>query len=112
MEAAAYQRLSAYRAEADRCAGAFVAAGLPSPLPYLQGEREQHWSRTQIQGAQFVHAVSLARQWRFCGVRPDLTIGHSLGEIAAAYVAEKISVSDAVALVGARAAVVDRLVGR
>jgi mycobactin polyketide synthetase MbtD len=112
MGAAAYQRLSAYRAEADRCTGAFVAAGLPSPLPYLQGEREQHWSRTQIQGAQFVHAVSLARQWRFCGVRPDLTIGHSLGEIAAAYVAEKISLSDAVALVGARAAVVDRLVGR
>ena len=42
---------------------------------------------------------------------PEITVGHSLGEVAAAYVAEKISLSDAVALVGARAAVVDRLTG-
>ena len=107
----AYRRLAAYRAEADRCAAAFVAAGLPSPLPYLQGDREQDWSRTEIQGAQFVHAVSLARQWKFCGVLPAITVGHSLGEVAAAYVAEKISLPDAVALVGARATVIDRLTG-
>jgi mycobactin polyketide synthetase MbtD len=112
MGAEAYQRLAAYRAEADRCAEAFVAAGLPSPLRYLCGESDQEWSRTQVQGAQFVHAVSLAQQWRSCGVRPDVTIGHSLGEIAAAYVAEKFSLSDAVALVAARVTVVDRLTGR
>jgi mycobactin polyketide synthetase MbtD len=112
MGAEAYRRLSAYRAEADRCAEAFVAAGLPTPLPYLLGEPEQDWSRTQIQGAQFTHAVSLAQEWRFCGVLPAVTVGHSLGEIAAAYVAEKIALSDAVALVGARAAIVDRLTGR
>jgi mycobactin polyketide synthetase MbtD len=111
MGADAYRRMPAYRAVADRCADAFVAAGLPSPLPSLQGDRESGWSRAQIQGAQFVHAVSLAAQWRFCGVLPVITIGHSLGEVAAAYVAEKISLSDAVALVGARAATVDRLTG-
>ena len=112
MGTAAYHRLAGYRAEADRCAAAFVAAGLPSPLPYLCGDSDQEWSRTQIQGAQFVHAAGLAQQWRMCGVRPDVTIGHSLGEIAAAYVAEKISLSDAVALVGARVAVIDQLTGR
>jgi mycobactin polyketide synthetase MbtD len=112
MGADAYQRLPAYRAEADRCAHAFVDAGLPSPLSYLTGESEQNWSRTQIQGAQFVHASSLAAQWRFHGVCPDVAIGHSLGEVAAAYVAGAIALSDAVALVGARAAVVDRLKGR
>jgi mycobactin polyketide synthetase MbtD len=85
---------------------------MPSPLPYLCGDSDQEWSRTQIQGAQFVHAVSLAQQWRMHGVRPDVTIGHSLGEIAAAYVAEKISLPDAVALVGARVTVIDRLTGR
>ncbi len=107
----AYRRLAAYRAEADRCAAAFVAAGFPSPLPYLQGDQEQDWSRTEIQGAQFIHAVSLASQWKFCGVLPAITVGHSLGEVAAAYVAEKISLADAAALVGARATVVDRLTG-
>jgi mycobactin polyketide synthetase MbtD len=112
MGADAYQRLPAYRAEADRCAQAFAEARLPSPLPYLTGEREQNWSRIEIQGAQFVHAVSLAGQWRYHGVLPDIAIGHSLGEVAAAYVAGTIELSDAVVLVGARATVVDRLTGR
>ena len=56
----AYRQLPAYRAEADRCAQAFVAAGLPSPLPYLLGEAAQDWSQTEIQGGQFIHAVGLA----------------------------------------------------
>ncbi len=112
MGSEAYRRLAAYRAEADRCAQAFVAAGYPSPLPYLQGGGEQGWSRPEIQGAQFTHAVSLAAQWKFCGVLPPITIGHSLGEIGAAYVAEKIPLADAASLVGARATVVGRLTGR
>jgi mycobactin polyketide synthetase MbtD len=111
MGADAYRRLPAYRAEVDRCTRAFGAAGLPLPLPYLLGEVTQDWSQTQIQGAQFIHAVALAQQWRLCGVLPDITIGHSLGEVAAAYVAGKIELPDAVALVGARATVVDRLAG-
>ncbi len=111
MGAEAYRRLAAYRAEADRCAEAFVAAGYPSPLPYLRGDGRQEWSRTEIQGAQFTHAVSLASQWKYCGVLPAITVGHSLGEVAAAYVAEKISLADAAALVGARATVVGRLTG-
>ncbi|OBF08094.1 polyketide synthase [Mycobacterium sp. ACS4054] len=111
MGAEAYQRLPAYRAEADRCARAFLAAGLPSPLPYLTGQVDRDWSRTEIQGAQFTHAVSLAHEWRFHGVLPAITVGHSLGEVAAAYVAGTISLSDAVALVGARATIVDRLTG-
>ncbi len=111
MGAEAHQRLPAYRAEADRCAQAFLTAGLPSPLPYLTGELDQSWSRTEIQGAQFTHAVSLAHEWRFHGVLPAIAIGHSLGEVAAAYVAGTISLPDAVALVGARATIVDQLAG-
>lgn len=107
----AYQRLSAYRAEADRCVQAFLAAGLPSPLPYLIGDADEKWSRTEIQGAQFTHAVSLAQAWRSHGVFPAMTIGHSLGEVAAAYVAGTVSLPDAVALVGARAMIVDQLAG-
>ncbi|OBI29371.1 polyketide synthase [Mycobacterium sp. E1386] len=112
MGAEAYQRLPAYRAEADRCDRAFRAAGLPSPLPYLTGELDKNWSRTEIQGAQFTHAVSLAHEWRFHGVLPAITVGHSLGEVAAAYVAETVTLPDAVALVGARATIVGQLAGR
>lgn len=109
MGAEAYQRLSAYRAEAERCAEAFVATGLPSPLSYLLADSGRGWSQIDIQGAQFTHAVSLAQQWRSCGVLPDITVGHSLGEAAAAYAAGTITLPDAVAVVAARATVVSRL---
>ncbi len=112
MGAEAYRRLPAYREAADRCSQAFASAGSPSPLAYLVSDEQQNWSRREIQGAQFTHAVSLAETWRSCGVLPDITIGHSLGEVAAAYVAEAISLPDAVALVVARATVVDQLTGR
>lgn len=112
MGADAYRRLGAYRQVAEECAGAFAAAGVASPLPYLVGDPERRWSRVQIQAAQFTHAVGLAAEWRACGVLPGITIGHSLGEVAAAYVAEAITLPDAVAVVRARATVVDRLTGR
>lgn len=112
MGADAYRQLPAYREAADRCAEEFVVAGFASPLPYLVAEEERGWSRPEIQGAQFIHAVSLAEAWRSWGVLPDITIGHSLGEVAAAYVAEAISLPDAVALVVARATVVGKLTGR
>jgi len=112
MGADPYRQLAAYRVQADECAHVFTAAGLPSPLPYLTGDHERQWSRTEIQGAQFTHAVSLAQQWRSHGVLPNIAIGHSLGEVAAAYVAGAISLPDAVALVAARATIVGRLPGQ
>jgi mycobactin polyketide synthetase MbtD len=112
----AYERLPAYRAEVDRCAAEFQAADAPSPLDYLLAEPDSgavtnDFSQVQIQGAQFVHGVALAGVWRSCGVLPDITVGHSLGEIGAAYVAGTITLPDAVAVVIARATVLDRLTG-
>lgn len=112
MGADAYRQLATYRATADECGQAFLDAGLSSPLPYLVGESDRNWSRTEIQGAQFTHAVSLAAVWRSWGIRPEVTLGHSLGEVAAAYLAATITLADAVALIGARSSVVDRLTGR
>ncbi|PRC43779.1 polyketide synthase, partial [Mycobacterium sp. ITM-2017-0098] len=112
MGAEPYRRLPAYRAEADRLNAAFLAAGLPSPLPFLTTSGDvDAASQIELQGAQFIHAVALAAVWRSCGVLPDLTVGHSLGEIAAAYVADTITVADAVAVVAARAYAVESIAG-
>ena len=111
MGADAYRELPNYRSVADACAVAFLAIGKPSPLAYLNGVDGQQFSEIEIEGAQFVHAVALARVWQTCGISPDLTIGHSLGEVAAAYIAGSITLDDAVTVIAARAGVVDQLPG-
>ncbi len=65
-----------------------------------------------VQPALFAVMVALARLWRSYGVEPAAVLGHSQGEIAAAYVAGGLSLDDAARIVALRSRVVrDRLAG-
>ncbi|PSK96208.1 acyl transferase domain-containing protein [Murinocardiopsis flavida] len=55
-----------------------------------------------LQQAAFTVQVGLAALWRSHGVHPDLVVGHSLGEIAAAHTAGALTLEDAALLVCAR----------
>ncbi|WP_125079297.1 SDR family NAD(P)-dependent oxidoreductase [Mycobacterium sp. P7213] len=99
--------VTAYRAEADRCHEAFLRAGHASPLSYLRGMEDS--DPVVVQAAQFTHAAALAATWRHFGVLPDITVGHSLGEVAAAYIAGLVDLDAAVAVVAARAQLTDLL---
>ncbi|WP_151483658.1 type I polyketide synthase [Streptomyces albicerus] len=66
-----------------------------------------------VQPALFAVMVSLAALWRSYGVEPSAVVGHSQGEIAAAYVAGGLSLRDAARVVAVRSRLVrDRLAGR
>ncbi|QDY80408.1 tacrolimus type I polyketide synthase FkbB [Streptomyces qinzhouensis] len=66
-----------------------------------------------VQPASWAVAVSLAALWGFHGVVPDVVVGHSQGEIAAACVAGALSLEDGARVVALRSRVIaGRLAGR
>ena len=64
-----------------------------------------------VQPALFAVMVGLAALWRSCGVEPAAVVGHSQGEIAAAYVAGALSLEDAARVVALRSRALAGLAG-
>src|SRR5262249_16691913 len=65
-----------------------------------------------VQPALFAVMVSLAALWRSFGVEPAAVIGHSQGEVAAAYIAGALSLEDAARVVALRSRAIRKLEGR
>ncbi|MEZ0358148.1 acyltransferase domain-containing protein [Mycobacterium sp. SA01] len=59
----------------------------------------------------FAVMVSLAAQWRALGVEPDAVVGHSQGEVAAAYVAGALCLRDAARVLCAQCEAITGVVG-
>ncbi len=60
----------------------------------------------------FSMALGLTAVWHDFGVEPDVVVGHSQGEVAAAYIAGALSLQDAVAIVCRRSRLLKQLIGR
>ncbi|MBI4788809.1 MAG: SDR family NAD(P)-dependent oxidoreductase [Chloroflexi bacterium] len=117
-----YETQPGFRKTIDRCdeilrAWVDVGAGSSRPLdkggetPPLQeilyGENKEQSERwlddaTYAQPALFAIEYALAELWRSWGVEPDVVIGHSMGEYAAACVAGVFSLEDGLRLIAER----------
>ncbi|CAM5594675.1 type I polyketide synthase [Streptomyces hirsutus] len=65
-----------------------------------------------IQPTLWAMEIALAELWRSWGIEPDVVIGHSMGESAAAYISGALSLPDAAAVICRRSRLAKRLSGR
>jgi len=65
-----------------------------------------------VQPVLFAVMVSLAKLWQRYGVEPSAVVGHSQGEIAAAYVAGGLSLGDAARVVALRSQALAKIAGQ
>ncbi|TDQ00461.1 type I polyketide synthase [Labedaea rhizosphaerae] len=100
-----------FRTELTRCDAALAEHTGWSVLAVLRGaDGAPSLERTDVvQPVLFAVMVSLAAVWQAAGVEPTAVVGHSQGEIAAAYVAGALSLADAARVVALRSAALMRL---
>ena len=100
-----YQQWEVFRRELDRVC-AVLDAELGEPLKEVMwgaAGSEQRLEQTMYtQAATFALEWALAEQWRAWGVKPEVVMGHSVGELTAACVAGVMAVEDGAKMVAAR----------
>ncbi|MFF3849235.1 SDR family NAD(P)-dependent oxidoreductase [Streptomyces sp. NPDC002328] len=98
-ESAAFrEELTRIDAAVQRHVGWSVLNVLRAPEEFSPLERTEY-----LQPVLFAVNAALAAAWRALGVAPDAVVGHSLGEIAAAYHADALTLDEAVTVVTGRA---------
>ncbi|MGE0658874.1 MAG: SDR family NAD(P)-dependent oxidoreductase [Reyranellaceae bacterium] len=79
----------------------------------LKGKADSQINRTlYTQPGLFVLQIGLVARWRAWGIEPDMVIGHSVGEMAAAHTAGILSTADAARIIYARSTLQSRLEGK
>ncbi|KAI9672396.1 MAG: Type I Iterative PKS [Caeruleum heppii] len=104
-----------FRSTVLACDDMLVQLGYTSVLPILKAREEDNLTFTDaerieaFQYAIFVIEYALAMLWISWNVKPDVVIGHSLGEYAALVVAGVLTLPDALHLVAYRARLMAKL---
>jgi myxalamid-type polyketide synthase MxaE and MxaD len=104
-----------FREVIERCDRAMRSYGDWSLLAELTATEEDNSRLNEIdviQPSLFAIQVALAALWRSWGIEPQAVVGHSLGEVAAAYVAGALSFDDAVRVICHRSRLFKRIIGK
>ncbi|NUS10942.1 MAG: acyltransferase domain-containing protein, partial [Streptomyces sp.] len=102
----------AFRATLTECDSAIRAELGWSVVDLLAEATEFPTDIDRVQPALWAVQVSLAAALREAGLDPDVCLGHSMGEIAASYVAGALSLRDACTVICRRSRLMRRLAGR
>ena len=79
----------------------------------LKGKADSQINRTlYTQPGLFALQIGLVARWRAWGIEPDMVIGHSVGEMAAAHTAGILSTADAASIIWSRSTLQSRLEGK
>jgi acyl transferase domain-containing protein/NAD(P)-dependent dehydrogenase (short-subunit alcohol dehydrogenase family)/acyl carrier protein len=114
MGATLYATFPAFRNAIDAIAERLDGA-LPAPLRDVMFATEDHALARRLdetiftQTAIFAFEIALFRWFEAYGVVPDVVMGHSIGELAAAHAAGVLDLDDACTLVAARAKLMQQL---
>nr|APD72085.1 type I polyketide synthase 1 [Streptomyces sp.] len=111
MGAGLYGHDAAFTETMDRCADA-LSRHVSWDVRDLVTGRAELAGVDRVQPALWATSVSLAAAWERAGVRPDVVVGHSQGEIAAATVAGALSLADGALAVSRRSSLLRQVAGR
>jgi phthiocerol/phenolphthiocerol synthesis type-I polyketide synthase C len=97
-----------------RCASALAPHVGWDLAACIAGEAGTEWPARvdMLQPILWATSVALAELWREAGVEPDVVVGHSQGEVAAATIAGILSYEDAARIVARRSQIVRRKSGQ
>ncbi|GAB90331.1 nocobactin polyketide synthase NbtC [Gordonia rhizosphera] len=108
-----YNRSEAFRRAVDACHEQSLQLFGSSPRDYVLGDLAGDDAAVSdvrvVQPGLFMQMVGLTAMWDAAGAVPAMTLGHSQGEIAAAYRSGVMTLSDALAIVTVRARLVHEL---
>jgi myxalamid-type polyketide synthase MxaE and MxaD len=100
-------------AECDRALRQFVNWSLLEQLQSNETSPSYHLSEIDcIQPTLLAIEIALAHLWRSWGIKADAVIGHSMGEIAAAFVAGALTLDDAMRVICCRSKLLRRSSGQ
>ena len=106
-----YHHSPFFRAQIEHLDHLAQQYNFPSFIPAIDGSfhKDHAFSPVVTQVAHTCIEIALAKYWESLGIKPEVVIGHSLGEYAAFCTAGALSASDAIFLVGSRAQMLESL---
>jgi len=108
-----YQKEAVFKQEIDECESAFnnfVNWSLTEQI-FAEAEKSRLKEIDVIQPFLFAMEVAIAKLWMHNGITPDAVVGHSMGEVASAYISGSLNLKDAANIICSRSKLMKKVSG-